>query len=82
MLIIATREQRNRKIPPNKIVKISVASKEVVESKDEKLLGVIISNDLSWKTHLYGNGLTGDDKIVGLTTQLSQRVGILTKLKK
>ena len=54
----------------------------VNESPDEKLLGVIISNDLTWKTHLYGNGLTGDDKIIGLITQLSQRVGILSKLKK
>ena len=83
LLIIATREQRNRKILPlNKKVKITVAGEEVEESTDEKLLGVIISNDMTWKTHLYGNGLTGDDKIVGLTTQLSQRVGILAKLKK
>ena len=35
-----------------------------------------------WKTHLYGNNLTGDEKIVGLVTKLSQRVGILSKLVK
>ena len=43
---------------------------------------MIISNDMTWKTHLYGNNLTGDDKIVGLVTKLSQRVGILSKLVK
>ena len=54
----------------------------VKESSDEKLLGIIISNDLTWKMHLYGNNLTGEDKIVGLVTKLSQRVGILSKLAK
>ena len=43
---------------------------------------MIVSNDLTWKTHLYGNNLTGDEKIVGLISKLSQRVGVLTKLSK
>ena len=61
---------------------VNVCGKVVSESVDEKLLGVVISNDLTWHTHLYGNNLTGDDKLVGLITQLSKRVGILTKLSK
>ena len=37
---------------------------------------------MTWRTHLYGNNKSGDEKIVGLVTQLSKRVGILTKLSK
>ena len=83
LLIMASRELRARKLTPtNKTFQVEVCGQVVGESKDEKLLGVIISSDLTWRTHLYGNNLTGKDKIVGLIPQLSQRVGILTKLSK
>ena len=52
------------------------------ESVDEKLLGVIVSNDLRWKTHLYGNNKTGKEKLKGLIPKLAQRVGILSKLSR
>ena len=45
---------------------VKVGGKDVRESKDEKLLGMIMSNDLTWHTHLYGNKLKGKDKLVGL----------------
>lgn len=64
------------------MIQVKVCGKTVVETPDEKLLGIIISIDLTWKTHLYGNHLTGDSKILGLITNLSQRVGILSKLAK
>ena len=81
LLIMATREQRARKlIPTNKQFCVNVCGKVVKESTDEKLLGLVISNNLTFKTHLNGNNLTGDDKIVGLITQLSKRVGILKRL--
>ena len=63
-------------------IQVNVCGEIIDESTDEKLLGVTISNNLSWKTYLYGNGKTGDEKLVGLTTQLSQRVGILSKIAK
>ena len=44
---------------------VKVGGKDVTESKDEKLLGMIMSNDLTWHTHLYGNKLKGKDKLVG-----------------
>ena len=72
LLIVATRETRERNGAP--LVQIEVCGKTVEESSAEKLLGVIVSNDLSWKTHLYGNNKTGKDKITGLVTKLSQRV--------
>ena len=43
------------------------------------LLGVIIQNDLTFKTHIHGNNKTGEENITGLYT-LSKRVGILKKL--
>ena len=83
LLVIGTKGKRNQKlVANNKVIRVEVCDKIVEESKDEKLLGIIISNDLTWKTHLYGNKLTGDDKIVGLVSKLSQRVGILYKLSK
>ena len=54
-----------------------VDNKQVSESLCEKLLGVRINNELTWKAHLYGDASTE-----GLITQLSKRVGILSKLSK
>ena len=41
-----------------------------------------VSNDLSWRTQLHGNNKTGKEKITGLLTKLSQRVGMLKRLSK
>ena len=41
-----------------------------------------MSSNLTWNSHLYGNKLTGKDKIQGLLPKLSQRVGMLGKLNK
>ena len=46
------------------------------ESESEKLLGIVMNNTCTWKTLLYG-----DEENLGLVKQLSQRVGILRKLK-
>ena len=56
-------------------MKISVDGKEVLESNSEKLLGLVINNTLTWKNHLYG-----DENNTGLVPQLSQRLGMLSKL--
>jgi hypothetical protein len=82
LLIISTKELRTSKLTSaNKFVELSVCGKTVHESRSEHLLGLTVRNDLSWADHLYGNGLTGKDKTIGLLSQLSQRVGILKKLK-
>ena len=36
-------------------MKIQVDGKEVTESESEKLLGVVINSELTWRTHLYGD---------------------------
>ena len=54
---------------------IQVDGKEIEETESEKLLGVVINNELTWKNHLYG-----DNENEGLVPQLSKRIGILKKL--
>lgn len=54
----------------------------IEETSDEKLLGIIMSRNMTWNTHLYGNKKTGKDKIQGLVPQLSQRVGLISQLSK
>ena len=43
-----------------------MCDKVIKESSAEKLLGVEMSNNLSWNTYLYGNKLTGKEKVAGL----------------
>ena len=54
-----------------------VEGQVIEESPSEKLLGVVLGNDLTWKTHLYG-----DKEHEGLIPQLSKRVGIMKQLSK
>ena len=55
--------------------------KQVIETPSEKLLGVIINNQMTWREHLYGESWrTGEDNSQGLIPQLSQRLGILRKI--
>ena len=82
LLIVCTKEIREKLKQSNKIFKINVGGKDIEETVDEKLLGIVISNNMSWSTHLYGNKKTGKEKIQGLIPQLSQRVGILKQLSK
>ena len=83
LLVISTKELRQNKLTPNnKEIKVNVCGESIEETTDEKLLGIVISNDLTWKTYLYGNNKTGSDKIIGLLSKLSQRVGILSRLRR
>lgn len=82
LLIMSTKELRLSKLDSiNKSLEVKVCNKIVKESTSERLLGLTIQNDLSWTAHLYGNGLSGKDKTIGLLSQLSQRIGILKKVK-
>ena len=81
LLIVCTREQRSAKLQDKKLC-VTVCNKVIEETNNEKLLGIMMSNNLTWNSYLYGNKLTGKDKIVGLLPKMSQRVGMLGKLNK
>ena len=81
LLVVATKELRAARLDNiDRKLEVKVCGKNITESKDEKLLGIVMSCDLTWHTHMYGNKLKGKDKLVGLVPQLSQRVGLLSKL--
>ena len=61
-------------------MRIKVEDKIVEESPNEKLLGIVIDNNLCWSTQLYRNNLQGAEKIEGLLPQLSKRTGMLKKV--
>ena len=78
LLIIGTKKNRIEKLESKNIkLKVTVNDDEITETDSEKLLGVIINNNLNWKNHLSGN-----DEELGLIKNLSKRIGILTKLQK
>ena len=53
------------------------------ESKSEKLLGLIVNNELTWKEYLYGEDWRPQkENLPGLLPILSQRVGMLARLSK
>ena len=75
LLVVGTRKRRSQKLDAK--LSIIVDGKEIVESESEKLLGVVINNELTWKNHLHG-----DAENEGLINQLSKRIGILKKLSR
>ena len=81
LIVVGTKELRTRKLGDRKL-EVMVDGKLVRESPSEKLLGVILNNQMTWKEHLHGETWrtpeTENDN--GLISQLSQRVGILRKL--
>ena len=74
LLIVSTKEQRNLKLH-GRPIRIHVGNNIIQETKEEKLLGITMSNTLTWNTYLYGNQQSG-----GLLSKLSQRIGMLTRL--
>ena len=73
LLVIGTRKLRSSKLTEK--TTIMVDNKEIVETDSEKLLGVVINNELTWKNHLYGDA---DNE--GLIQQLSSRIGVMKKM--
>ena len=80
LLVLGTKELKKTKCTGREL-SILVDGKLVTETQSEKLLGVIINNQMTWREHLYGETWrTGEDNSPGLTPQLSQRLGILRKI--
>ena len=53
LLIIGTKSLRASKV--DTVAKIVVDTKEITETASEKLLRLVINNELTWKNHLYGD---------------------------
>ena len=75
LMIVGTRANRRVKLV-NMNPELVICGDEVKESQSEKLLGLTINNTLTWHHHLHG-----DEDNKGLLPTLSQRVGILRKLR-
>ena len=56
---------------------VTICDEVIRESTSEKLLGLVINNTITWKHHLHG-----DTENQGLLPALSQRIGMLKKLRK
>ena len=76
LLVLGRREMRLAKLDRNDM-EIVVDGKLVTESSSEKLLGLVMNNNLTWKNHLYGDG-----ENTGLIPQLARRLGMLKRLAK
>ena len=70
-LVVGTQANRSANLE-NKTLKIMVDGHEAIESKSEKLLGLIMNNVGTWKSHLHG-----DSENPGLLKDLSKRIGML-----
>ena len=80
ILVSSTRKLRLLHQQP---VKVKVKEKEIRESSSEKILGIIFSNDLSWKHHLYGEPeKPPEERSECLLKALSKRLGIFRKVSK
>ena len=78
LLVLGSRANRYHKIDKQNFVpQLEICGKTVRESKCEKLLGVLINNNVTWKNQLHG-----DEDNCGLLPTLSKRVGVLAKLRR
>ena len=79
LLLSGTYQNRRLKIENNENFhpEINIDGKEILPSRSEKLLGVIVNDTLTWKNHFYG-----DEENTGLFNDLSKRAGLLRHLRK
>ena len=79
LIIVGTKKLKQSKLV-SKNKKISVTVCIIESTHSEKLLGVVVNEDLTWKEHLYGEHWRQEDNAPGIIPQLSQRVGLLFML--
>ena len=78
LLIITTYMNRYQKLDkPNKALSVNVCGESKDESISEKLLGITVNNQATWKHHYYG-----DEENQGLMKQLSKRIGMLKQIRR
>ena len=78
LMVVTTAANRASKLTPNNVsLSVSVCGEIKHETKSEKLLGITLNNQLTWKNHLYG-----DEENMGLVKELSKRLGMLRQIRK
>ena len=78
LMIIGTKELRQVKLANQSYpIEILVNGSRVTESSSERLLGMVMNNNLTWESHLYGNTETK-----GLVEKLSYRVNLIVRLSR
>ena len=63
-------------------ISVNVCGSNIRDSISEPLLGLIVNNELTWSSYLHGETWRTGGNHIGLVSQLSQRVGILSQLSK
>ena len=61
-------------------MRIRVGGNIIGATPSEKLLGVVMSEDFSWHSHLWGESWREKDNLPGVIPQLIQRLGLLKYL--
>ena len=81
LLIIGTRQQRKKL--QNIDMSINVCDNLIKPTKSEKLLGLVVNDEFTWKEYLYGEAwrIDKNENFVGLIPKLSKRIGLLQKLR-
>ena len=74
LLVIGTEGLRKSRFQDQKM-QINVCGTSVQDTESERLIGLVLNNNLTWKDYLYGESNTK-----GLISQLSKRVGLLSKI--
>ena len=83
LLIVGTRQQKIAAKEQIDFFHVSVDGQDIFESKSEKVLGLVLSNDLTWREYLHGETWRdGSQRTSGLICQLSRRVGMIKRLSK
>ena len=82
LLIIGTTELK-RTLRTDNIMEINVCGERVMETKSEKLLGLIVNGEMTWKEYLYGEKwrTKKEDNFIGLIPKLAKRVGLLKQMR-
>ena len=82
LLVVSTKELRDSKLQ-GVDVSVKVDDKFIHESSHEKLLGITMSNNMSWNVFLYGSkNDAGTYRSEGLMSQLSKRIGMIKAVSK
>ena len=79
LLVVSTKELRESKLLGSELT-VKMGNNIITESREENMLGITMSNNMTWNSFIYGNKETGAEKTVGLLSKLSQRVGLLKTL--